>query len=321
MSIVDDIENFSDMLERSWKEGEYNSIKARNIIISGMGGSGIVGLIAKKIMEEDGNKIITTWNEYGLPNWADNDCHLICVSYSGNTAETVSSAIEAEKRNIEWEAITTGGELNSYASDKEKEVVIIENGHQPRAALPLLLIPVLKKLDIMNIDEQIEDAINACNNIQEYHNNGASAGIAKRMMNKNIHVYGSGCGEVSAYRWKCQIEENAKQKVHWNRLPEFNHNEIVGWENAGEKNFVICLRDNDEDEDMFKRWEHTQELIWKNTDVFVAKSGTVGGATTTLGKILELIHLGDWISLELAKNKNIEPEPVKVIEELKKRIG
>lgn len=320
MSIEDDIENFSDMLERSWKEREYNSIKERNVIISGMGGSGIVGLITKKIMEKDGNKIITAWNEYGLPNWTDNDCHVICVSYSGNTAETISSAVEAEKRNIEWEAITTGGELSSYASKNKKEVTIIEEGHQPRAALPLLLIPVLKKLEITNIDEQIKDAINASKNIRKYHENGATSGIAKRMIGKNVHVYGSGCGEISAYRWKCQIEENAKQKVHWNRLPEFNHNEIVGWEDAGSNNFVVCLRDNDEEESMFKRWEHTQELIWNDTEVFVAKSGTIGEATTTLGKILELIYLGDWVSLELAKNKNIEPEPVKVIEELKKRI-
>ena len=320
MNIRGDIEDFCTMLEKSWKERNYNSIEARNVIIAGMGGSGIIGIIAKKIMEQDGNKIITSWNEYGLPKWIDNDCHVICISYSGNTAETISSALQAEKHNIEWEAVTTGGELNTFACDKKREVTIIEKGHQPRAALPLLLIPVLMKLGISNIDNQIEDAINACKKIQEYHKNGASAGIADRMINKNVHIYGSGCGEVSAYRWKCQIEENAKQKVHWNRLPEFNHNEIVGWKDAGNDNFVICLRDNDEEERMFKRWEHTQELIWKDTDVFVAKSGTVGGSTTTLGKILELMHLGDWISLELADKKNIDPDSVEVIEELKKRL-
>ena len=321
MSIRDDVEEFCTMLEKSWKDEVNTSIEARNVIIAGMGGSGIVSLIARKITEEDGNKIVTPWNEYGLPKWADDGCHLICVSYSGNTAETISAAVQAEDKNISWEAITTGGELNKFACDKKRKVTIIEKGHQPRAALPLLLVPVLMKLGISDIDKQIEDSLNACKNIQEYQRNGAPQGIADRMIDKNVHIYGSGCGEVSAYRWKCQIEENAKQKVHWNRLPEFNHNEIVGWEDAGNNNFVVCLRDVDEEERMFKRWEHTQELIWKDTDVFVAKSGTIGGATTTLAKILELMYLGDWVSLELADKKNIDPDSVGIIEELKKRIG
>ena len=60
MNIRGDIEDFCTMLEKSWKEQNYNSIEARNVIIAGMGGSGIIGIIAKKIMEQDGNKIITS---------------------------------------------------------------------------------------------------------------------------------------------------------------------------------------------------------------------------------------------------------------------
>ena len=35
-----------------------------------------------------------------------------------------------------------------------------------------------------------------------------------------------------AYRWKCQVNENAKLPAFASELPELDHNEIVGWAGA-----------------------------------------------------------------------------------------
>ena len=41
-----------------------------------------------------------------------------------------------------------------------------------------------------------------------------------------------GIGAAAAYRWKCQLNENAKVPAFAAELPEAGHNEIVGWEDA-----------------------------------------------------------------------------------------
>ena len=42
-------------------------------------------------------------------------------------------------------------------------------------------------------------------------------------------VYGGGAlGAVAAYRWKCDVNENAKAPAYWHAYPELDHNEICG---------------------------------------------------------------------------------------------
>ena len=63
-----------------------------------------------------------------------------------------------------WEAITTGGRLAALAREHGARLTTIEPGHQPRAALPLLLVPLLRRLPISGITAQLaetEDVLGA----------------------------------------------------------------------------------------------------------------------------------------------------------------
>ena len=40
-----------------------------------------------------------------------------------------------------------------------------------------------------------------------------------------------------------------------------------------------------------------------------------------LSKILETIYIGDMVSIELAKRNGVDPTPVEVIENLKRKLG
>ena len=53
-------------------------------------------------------------------------------------------------------------------------------------------------------------------------------------------VAGAGLTTPIAYRWKTQINENAKMPAYALELPELDHNEIVGWGSASE--FGALLR-------------------------------------------------------------------------------
>ena len=45
-------------------------------------------------------------------------------------------------------------------------------------------------------------------------------------------ITGAGLTASVAYRWKCQINENAELPAFASKLPEHDHNEIVGWAGA-----------------------------------------------------------------------------------------
>ena len=123
--------------------------------------------------------------------------------------------------------------------------------------------------------------------------------------------------EPVGYRWRCQIQENAKQLAFHHVIPEMNHNEIVGWTSLNPKIIPVLIRKNNEEEKIRNRFEALKKTAWKNIDIeeiFV-------NCERNLATIMEGIFIGDMVSIELAKLNNIDPTPVKVIENLKKELG
>ena len=58
--------------------------------------------------------------------------------------------------------------------------------------------------------------------------------IARGILGSVPTIAGAGLTAPIAYRWKTQINENAKSPAFSHELPEMDHNEIVGWEGAGD---------------------------------------------------------------------------------------
>ena len=123
--------------------------------------------------------------------------------------------------------------------------------------------------------------------------------------------------EPVGYRWRCQIQENAKQLAFHHVIPEMNHNEIVGWTNSNPNIIPVLIRKENEDAEIRNRFEALKNTAWENTKVveIFAK------CDNHLSKILETIYIGDMVSIELAKINGVDPTPVEVIENLKKNLG
>ena len=309
MQIEDDTLNFFGM----WKASNFDlneSIKGQ-IIISGMGGSGIGGQILSTISDLNGFAKVDYWNNYNLPKWANEDCSVICVSYSGNTAETLSAAKEALKLGCNLEVITTGGKLKDLAEQNNLHITEIEEGHQPRAALPLLLKALICRIRLPNLEEQIKEVSKLRLPVDKAKN------IASQLKGTIPCIYSSDLMNPVAYRWRCQIQENAKQLAFNHQIPEMNHNEIVGWTLPNNQMSVILIRDNNENAQISNRFEVTKNVAWDNVKIVEC---TAEGKTP-LARIMSMIILGDLVSLELAKLNNVDPTPVEVIENLKNELG
>ena len=312
MKIEDDTLNFTQMFR---KEKGLNRIEHHGrVIVSGMGGSGIGGNIASALCHQENSLQIIPWKNYGLPAWTNSKDYVICISYSGNTAETLSAAEEAIKLGCKLEVITTGGKLWEFASENNCLITKVEEGHKPRAALPLLLTPLLYKLGIPDLDNQIEEVRRLPIRKER------AQEISEKLKGRVPCIYANGVMTPVAYRWRCQIEENAKQLAFHHEIPEMNHNEIVGWENPPEDFAVVLIRDNQEVEIVGKRfnatkkvaWESRIDLAWNIEVVEILAEGE-----SLLARMMSGVLLGDLVSLKLAEMNGVDPTPVTVIEDLK----
>jgi glucose/mannose-6-phosphate isomerase len=133
-------------------------------------------------------------------------------------------------------------------------------------------------------------------------------------------IAGSGLTTPVAYRWKTQINENAKIHAFFGELPEIDHNEIVGWQGArGLGRFsAVFLDDADNHPRISDRIELTSELIAPDAHT-VQRVLTRGQGTVE--RVMSLVLLGDLVSLYLAVLQGIDPTPVDVIENLKGRLA
>jgi glucose/mannose-6-phosphate isomerase len=140
--------------------------------------------------------------------------------------------------------------------------------------------------------------------------------IARGLLGTIPQIAGAGLTAPIAYRWKTQLNENAKVPAFSSELPELDHNELVGWTGAADlgRFSAVFLDDSDLHPRVRQRIELTRGLIGANTaGTFRVESR----GETRLERLVSLVLLGDLVSLYLAVLRGIDPTPVDAIERLK----
>jgi glucose/mannose-6-phosphate isomerase len=297
-----------------------------NVIISGMGGSGVSGDIVKDTLSEKLHIPIIVNKTARLPAFASDSSLLIVVSYSGNTEEAISVFKAGLVKKIPMVVITSGGILEDEARRNEIPVIKLPDGYPPRAALPHLLFSVYITLERAGLIETFDptQVIKTMKRLgsQLAPEMGVSRNIAKqcalKLRDLEPHVYiWERYGSV-VLRWRTQLNENAKIMAIAGVYPEMNHNEIVGWQGEMRmKPAALLLRTEDEPKSIVKRIQFTSHLFKrKGRLIEIYAEGT-----TPLEKILSLILIGDYTSIYLAVINEVDPTPVEIIETLKQEIA
>ncbi len=319
-SLPDDILNALDISEKI--DVRFKGIK--NVIIGGMGGSAIGGEIIKYYSLQAGYTPVDIIRDYELPNYVNEDTLLICASYSGNTEETISLFKKGKKKRAQIFIITSNGILEDLAKKEKIPYLLIPKGYAPRCAIAYLFFPILKlleKSDIIEVKQKdIKEIITTLRENTESSKRWADS-ISLKIKEKLPFIYSEDRFLPVARRIATQINENSKSLAHFATFPELDHNEIVGWENPKEimkRSFIIVLRSNSESERMKKRIEITIELI---KDLAGEVTSLYADGESYLSNIFSFIHKGDYLSYYLALNYNVDPYPVRRIDELKRRMS
>lgn len=317
------IEDFTKHIAASISISESANLKESNktidnLLICGLGGSGIGATIIAQIVANDISIPITVNKDYKIPAFVNETTLVICCSYSGNTEESIEMLEQAEAKNAEIACVTSGGKLLEIAQEKNYNHIVIPGGHPPRAALGFSFPPlifILKHYQLITTDytAQLNDTINTIDNNEANIINEAKI-ITDKLFNKIPVIYTDANYEGVAVRFRQQINENSKMLCWHHVIPEMNHNELVGWTTKNEDLAVILFRNDDD-------YYRTQKRMDVNKTVFSNYTSTIievyskGGSQ--LEKALYLIHLGDWVSLLLAEKKGIDVTEVDVITHLK----
>ena len=295
-------------------KGMTVSGKVDKIVVCGMGGSAVGGDLLKIYMHDSKVPVFVV-RDYKVPNFVDENTLVFAVSYSGNTEETSSAFEDAQRKKAKIVAVTSGGQLGVMA----KKAIKIPSGLQPRAALGYTFFPVLGVLANSGIvdvkGKEIEEMLDILSKTDEFRAVGER--IAKKIGLRTPIIYASEMLNAVAYRWKTQFNENSKAAAFHHSFSEMNHNEIAGYQSINKNDFVaIFIRDKNDNDRVKKRMDVTKEIISSRVDVEEVFTRGEG----LLSRIFSGIYYGDFASYYLALANRVDPTPVTVIENLKKKL-
>ncbi len=286
-----------------------------NIVLCGLGGSGIAGRLVKVFFKDRCPVPIEVISDYSLPAFVSQTSLVILNSYSGNTEETLSMYMDAVEKKAKMLIITTGGLIGELGESNHIQTYFAEPGFQPRMALGYSLTYL-----VMIISELLKQ--NALNNLKSALKRFATPEpfIARAQkgfeeLNRNTDKkYVIVCDPLThpiGVRFGQQLQENAKAEAFVHELPEANHNVIESY--YGKPDSVFLFIDSGSNQKISFRFGFLKELL-TGLDVVVSQMDFGG---YSIEEVYETIYVLDWLSLIIADARGVVSDQIPNINKLK----
>jgi glucose/mannose-6-phosphate isomerase len=322
--------------------------RPRAVVVAGMGGSGIAGDVVSALAMPTSPAPVVVHRGPGLPGWVGAADLVISVSCSGGTAETLSATDEAIRRGVRLIGVCANDSpLAQRCLQSRAAHVAVVPELSPRSSFWALAVPAavaLARLSLIELGpddaaieataKRLESIAEACRPDRESFVNPAKT-LALELTGTLPMAWGAGqVGGVAAYRFACQLAENAKYPSVAGALPEAHHNQVVSLDGhlAGEAAEADLFRDRVEDEQPLRL-----RLVLLHDDDEPATSDRVAASevladargvpvsrlrsegTHPLERLASLVGVIDYSSVYLAIGQGIDPTPVEAIDAVKAR--
>ena len=299
------------------------------IMVAGMGGSALSALM---VQSWPALKVpLRVVREYELPAPIDQKTLVVCSSYSGNTEETLAVLDRAEAVGAQIVCLAAGGALQERAAAKGHPFIALPPSGQPRyqvLASYKALLTVFDKVGVLAEAGVLQQVTAAAPFINQAvagwradvpAKNNPAKHLAQELIGKSVVIYSGPKLWPAAYKWKISLNENAKQIAWANQLPEFNHNEFIGWsQQPVDKPYaVIDIRSRLEHPRVQKRFEVSERLLsgMRPSPLVVTAEGQ-----TILEQLLWTAALGDFVSIYVGLLNGLNPAPVDLVERFKRAL-
>ena len=323
MKMNDYINDFSNHLREAIEIANNTTLspytkEIRNILICGLGGSGIGGTIVSDIISSKVNIPIAATKDYSIPNFVNEHTLVIANSYSGNTEETLYALEKCQARGAEIAVITSGGKLKTIAEENKYNKIIIPGNQPPRAMFGYAFTELFFMLNHYGIiDDSFKSDFDKAITLIDTEKadiQKQAMNLAKKMYKQTPVIYVAKGFEGVAVRFRQQLNENSKMLGWHNVVPEMNHNELLGWRTNVDDLAVVYFRNKcdydrnqirmDINKKVISKFTSNITEIWSKGDSLIENS-------------LYHISLGDWTSWYLSEMNNVDAIEIDVIDFLK----
>jgi glucose/mannose-6-phosphate isomerase len=290
-----------------------------------MGGSAVGARLALGALGPRLTRPFFVADGYSLPSWTGAQHLVLASSYSGNTEETLAGYDDALERGAPRVVATTGGRLAERARRDGAPVIPLPGGFQPRAAVGYGLVSALEAAALAGAAPSIRDEIEAAASLAETlaaewgpdaPEDSEAKALAQRLHGTVPVIAGAELTAPVAYRWKCQVNENAGLPAFASTLPELDHNEVVAWPpSRGAGPFsAVFLEDAGAHPRNALRSELTAAIAQEGATVVERVSAR---GESRLERLVSLVLLGDFVSLYMAILAGVDPVDIEPIDRLK----
>lgn len=294
----------------------------RNVLICGMGGSGIGGRLVAKWVEDELSVPVTFSQDYGIPGFVSKNTLLIGSSYSGNTEETLSSIHQALEKGAQLIGITSGGQLLQLCQENKYDVIVVPGGNPPRAALAYSLVQLLHIFAELGMSSKLRLAEMAKARDLIVAEQDSIRKIGREMasfINGNVAIfYATTDYEPVVVRARQQFNENGKNLGWSHTIPEMNHNELVGWGGGDDRFALVVLETDDVHPRNAKRLEITKATIAKKTKNLMSVQSK---GKSRIERSIYFINIVDWASLYITDLNGADPIDIEIIDYLKDELS
>lgn len=312
------------------------------VLVVGMGGSALGADFVRNVYGDILKRPIKISMDYTTPRWVSKDTLVILSSYSGDTEETLAQAQSILERTAKVVAITCGGALLEWCKKNHKPVYVINPVHNP-CGVPRLgigygicgLLRILvhagdikiAKKDIAGVVSFLDQRALLFKTQEEgerYFEGREGLGLFKavqHLKNKMLiiiaaeHLRGAG-HIVSNY-----LHESAKIFSTYFFVPECNHYVLESVANTSEqmKNILFLFLESALYHPKNQlRFKITKQLFSQKKIDFITLSME---GNTKLLQACEAVQYGGYVAYFLALQQGIDPTPVKVIQDFKKKMS
>jgi glucose/mannose-6-phosphate isomerase len=315
-------ENFPNQVRESIEIADKSKLTAakgvKNIVISGLGGSGIGASIVSNWVYDSCKLPITINKGYFLPNYVKKNTLVICCSYSGNTEETMHVLDQAYKSGAKIVCISSGGKMIEFCKAYNIDYIQVPGGMPPRTCIGYSIVQLMQVLTFNKFIPgklfkqliRIPDFLKK----EEASIQKLSSKLCDKIFDKMPIIYGDERFEGVVVRYRQQINENAKILCWHHVIPEMNHNEMVGWREENPDLAVLFIDNNLDFRRNVQRREINEETIRKYTPNIhhIQSKGR-----NLIEQSFYHMFFGDLLSIYLAEKRGFEAMEIDVINHLK----
>jgi glucose/mannose-6-phosphate isomerase len=332
------VEALADQVRHAWEAIQKIEFKAekeiKNVVVAGMGGSGLGADVIKHLYKEHLQIPFEVVNSYTLPNYINENTLVVLSSYSGNTEEIIECSTQAKIANAQIIAIASGGKLAAIAQENGYPIYLIKPEYnpsgQPRMAIGYSIIGqlgLMAKAGIISLDQdEINEIITAiirqnekCKIETPADLNPAKILAFKCFDRRPILVaseFLSGAVHVSTN----QFNENAKCFADYKIIPEINHHLMEGLRFPAsnvDSHLYIFFNSNLYKKRNQQRFDLTAQVVEKN-DIETISIDLQ--AESKITQIFELITLMAYTNFYLSMLEKIDPSPIPHVDWLKEQL-